>query len=401
MTFSDEKAKFIKTTKLIIKSNLSKNLVTLESYRQKIIQSYNELTNYCRAEYPKLNTESKELIIIEHKKLKDKLCICLSLLNCEYTIEQKALALLTESNVGPPSISESTSEENSSSEHDNNDINDEENETKDNMATTAIQFLSFAVKTIPEFDGSPEHLQRFLDALNLVNANVETHMASAVQLTKTKLIGTARNYITNEATLEAISETLTNNVKGESTKAVIAKLMSVKQMGKSPNAFIKEIESLTTCLKRAFITDGVPANLADDYATQNAVIAMTANATNEKVKLIMEAGQFNTMNDAVAKFVASSTEQTSGSVMYANRSNRGRGANYYTRGYNNNNNRGNNYHSRGNFVRGNYRGNNHYHNRYARGNNRGNYRGQQQIRAIDQGNMPVPQQVRLGEANMN
>lgn len=409
MTFSDEKAKFIKTTKLIIKSNLSKNIVTLESYRQKIIQSYNELTNYCRDQYPKLNSESKELIILEHKKLKEKLCICLTLLNCVYTIENKPLALLTESNVGPPAISETTSEENSSTEHDDNDndsdnIDDIHNEININneMATTTIQFLSFAGKTIPEFDGSPENLQRFTDALNLVNANVETHMNSAVQLAKTKLIGTARNFITNEATLEAIIETLKNNIKGESTKAVIAKIMSVKQLGKSPTSYIKELEELTTSLKRAYITDGVPATLADEYATQNAVVAMTKNATNEKVKLIMEAGHFDSMNDAVAKYVGTTSEHTGVSVLYANRSNRGRGANYYYRG-NNYYNRGNGHQSRGYYNRGNYTGNSQNYNRNARGYNRGNYRGrgQQQIRAVEQGNQPVPQHVRLGDANVN
>jgi len=98
---------------------------------------------------------------------------------------------------------------------------------------------------------------------------------------------------------------------------------------------------MTKALEGAYITDGLSLELARSYSTQHAVKAMTKNCTIDKVKLIMQAGTFSTMNDAVSKFVNSVTEATgqSNTVLYFK--------NYPQRG----SNRG-----RGNY-RGNFRGN--------------------------------------------
>lgn len=79
---------------------------------------------------------------------------------------------------------------------------------------------------------------------------------------------------------------------------------------KSANAYCSEIEILTKSLENAYITDGLTNEVANKYFTQVAVKAMTKNCTIDKVKFIMEAGQFNSMNDAISKFVGSCTEAT-------------------------------------------------------------------------------------------
>jgi len=53
---------------------------------------------------------------------------------------------------------------------------------------------------------------------------------------------------------------------------------------------------MTNSLEGAYITDGLPLELARSYSTQHAVKARTKNCTIDKVKLIMQAGTFNTMN---------------------------------------------------------------------------------------------------------
>lgn len=68
------------------------------------------------------------------------------------------------------------------------------------------------------------------------------HIASAVEMVKTKLKGTARNFITNEASLVAIGDKLVASIKPESTNLIISKLKNLKQ--------------LTTSLKKAFFTEG-------------------------------------------------------------------------------------------------------------------------------------------------
>lgn len=104
--------------------------------------------------------------------------------------------------------------------------------------SSSIDFLNFASRIVPEFDGSPENLQRFVDAVNLVNENAGTNESSAVSLIKTKLSGTARNFITNESTVNEIVQTLQNNIKSVSSKVLISKIMSARQNNRPTNTYV-------------------------------------------------------------------------------------------------------------------------------------------------------------------
>ncbi|XP_017464486.1 PREDICTED: uncharacterized protein LOC108383115 [Rhagoletis zephyria] len=178
------------------------------------------------------------------------------------------------------------------------------------MTQTVVEFINTATKLIPDFDGKSENLRSFLDALTLVDAIKGEHEAIAISLIKTKLKGNSRNLIDNENTIAEISTKLRTTVKGESVEVVTAKLMNIRQSSKTATNYCNEIETLTKSLENAYINDGINLNLASKYATQAAVRAITKNCTLEKVKLIMEAGQFTDMNEVISKFVGSCTEAT-------------------------------------------------------------------------------------------
>jgi len=234
------------------------------------------------------------------------------------------------------------------------------------MAQTVVEFIKLATSLIPEFDGKPENLQSFLDSLNLLDTLKGTHELTAISLIKTKLKGHARNLISNEQTIAAIIAQLSNAVKGESVEVVSAKLLNLQQKNKTANQYTQEVEKLAKALEGAYVSEGLSQTLANKYSTTTAVKAMTQNCSIDKVKLIMQAGTFTNMNDAVSKFVNRCTEITgqSNTVLY------------YRRGANNNNRGG----------RGYNRGRNFNHNNYNRGsnnnsyNNRGGRRGQYQGR---------------------
>jgi len=65
------------------------------------------------------------------------------------------------------------------------------------------------------------------------------------------------------------------------------------------------VEKLTKALEGAYISEGLSQSLANKYSTTTAVKAMTQNCSIDKVKLIMQAGTFTNMNDAISKFVNS------------------------------------------------------------------------------------------------
>lgn len=260
---------------------------------------------------------------------------------------------------------------------DTNEISDEEEtysiqETK--MSQTTVEFLKTASSLLPDFDGRFENLQSFIDALQLINSIKETHEAVAISLIKTKLKGTSRNLITNETSLDQIITTLRSKVKGESAEVVTAKLMNLKQKTKTANQYTKEVEELTRALEGAYISDGMTNELASKYSTRKAVEAMTKNCSMERVKLIMEAGNFNDMNEAISKFVniCPETDTNSAHIMHFNSARRGNYYNSrrYNRGqnrqqtsyYRHNNRRQNNANANYNRYRGNRYNNNRYRN---------------------------------------
>lgn len=208
------------------------------------------------------------------------------------------------------------------------EIEDSDSETEDEnnfeeMAITVIDFINFASKTIPEFDGTPKDLQRFLDAVNLVKANVGENEVSAVEVVKTKLKGTARNFISNEATLKDIVDKLKLNIKPESTKLIIAKMKNLKQFNKNPNDYVKEIETLSESLKTAYISEGLPITLAETYTTENVVQSIKSTSIDDKVTVVLEAGKFNSVSEVTEKFLSVKSEkiQNNAQINYFQRKN--------------------------------------------------------------------------------
>lgn len=257
---------------------------------------------------------------------------------------------------------------------------DTESETEFDM--DADKFFNFASKILTtEFDGSSEKLLAFLDSLNLIKANCNGNERNAVCYVRTKLSGKARDLISDNDSLEDIINKLKNNIKGEPSQSVIAKLQTLKQKSKSPTEFANEVEQLSLKLKRAYISEGVPVNVAEMYTTDQTVKSLSVNTNSERVKIIMQAGTFATSQDAITKFLNVNTnEPQANSVLYTHQNfrtfnnNRSRGRNNYGRQHsrnnnnnfanNNNNNTGARFHQSRNF-----RGNSN--NRYPRGGNRG------------------------------
>lgn len=97
----------------------------------------------------------------------------------------------------------------------------------------------------------------------------------------------------------AVIATLKTSVKDESVEVISAKLLNVRQ-----------VESLTKSLESAYISYDISSQSAAKYSTQSAGKALTKNVTNERVKLIMESGNFSNTNEVMTKFINSCTEAT-------------------------------------------------------------------------------------------
>jgi len=286
--------------------------------------------------------------------------------------------------------------EETESEASDSEIENEETETY-SMATNV---LNLASKILPDFDGKPENLTRFIDAIGLAATFKEDHEVVLVQLVKTKLVGKARHLVTNESTLEEIIAKLKATVKGESTELITAKILNVKQNHKTTNQFVEEIDNLCSKLEGAYIREGLNSELAQKYTTQTAVKALTTNSNTEKAKIIIESGQFNNRNDAFAKFISASTNQPTGNIKYYQQERNYRRGQSHGRGYTgyNNNRASYNNNNRNNHNNLNQRGRYNQNTGRQSNSNRGNNHWRGQVRVTQNaGNAPGPQLVQLGE----
>lgn len=436
MSLEDAKNNFKLVAKRILKSQLSTNPDTLNRYKVDIVNAYNEFIEYVTNEIIHLKNDEedlKNLYVDNITYIRTRLFECFDKLNFVYVFGDKISERINFNkliNLNPHGgdgqgeghsyrNSDENSENNRQEDRENNDNND--NNDQDTMAElTAATFLTTYIKLIPQFDGDVDKLQSCIDALNLLHLSVGTYTATAVSMIKSRLTGKARTcLLDSDNTIPLIIERLRNSIKGETSEAIVAKIHNVKQRDKSANKYVKEIEELTESLVNAFITEGLTPNLATKYATQQTVLAMKNNASNEKVKLVMEAGKFEDLNEAVAKFVSTSNDfNPQNPVMYFSQNrNPGRfqGRNFSTyRNSPNVNRNSNNF--RGNSFRNptdgnraynnrfnNYSRNNSFNGRGARSYRRGNYNGSTHqnrdlVRYVqNQGNVANPQLVTLGD----
>lgn len=125
--------------------------------------------------------------------------------------------------------------------------------------------------------------------------------------------------------------------------------MNIKQQSKSATSYAEEIQQITKKLCGAYIREGYPYHISEKLIKQNVTKAISKNAANEEVKLIMKTGNFASLNEVVSKFIEASTEATTAnsSVFYFKRPESSR---------QNHENRFNNYRGNGNS----WRRNNHF-----------------------------------------
>lgn len=241
--------------------------------------------------------------------------------------------------------------------------------------TTILEIVKTIPSLIPQYNGDGEKLNSIIAALNACKVLINNdNRAVAIQVILSRFEGKARSAVgDNPQTVDAIIESLNRKCKTSiAPETVVAKLNATKQTGDIVK-FTEQIEKLTMDLERAYISEEIPVDTALRMAVKAGVKALAAGVRNSETRLLLKAGQFNTLSAAVEKITenesAGSNSSTS-QIMYARRGGypRGRG-NYQSRGRGNNR-RGHN--SRGNYQNYNREQNHAYHHR---GNGRSRGRG--------------------------
>lgn len=184
----------------------------------------------------------------------------------------------------------------------------------------AENFLKLAATIVKDsYDGDPSKLVSFLDSLTLLNAHATDRMDVAMAFIKTRLVGDARDLITNEVTLTAVFNTLRAGIRVPTSGEITLKLAGLKHKEQSALEFSREVDSLGNMLKRSYISEGVSATSANQYATREVTKTLLASAPTSHAKAVLDAKVFNSPAEATAKYIELAKDTTASVLHFKNR----------------------------------------------------------------------------------
>lgn len=251
--------------------------------------------------------------------------------------------------------------------------------------------IKLGTALVQVYDGNPDNLNSFLDGVDLYKTTIDAKFQAATaaekqttnetvfKFVKTRLTGTARQAIGEALNLDQIIDKLKDQCSPKiSSDNVRAKLIALKQKG-SLDEFCEQVQTLTQKLSNLYIDEKIPANKAIQMATKCGVDALISGMSNNETKIILKAGTFTKITEAIQKVQENDNGEKNRSsngsqvqMLFAktNQFERGRGRGRFTndRGNFSSNHRQNSNHYRqhnnnGNFRYSNSRGN------YGRGRN--------------------------------
>jgi hypothetical protein len=236
----------------------------------------------------------------------------------------------------------------------------------------------------------------------------QEHIATGIRFLKTKLSGKARSAVPPNAQTfaeitDAIKQACKSVVKPE---VILAKLANEKQIT-DLTKFTEQVEKLTLQLENAYIAEEVPLATASRLAIRAGTNALANGLKNKETQLIIKAGKFDTLAEAIGKANENEKSTTNNAVFYykgqthnhARGGHRGRNSRGYTPrgGYSN---RGRYDANQGHYSAPRGRGGYGYRGGYGdRGRNnygRGNFHHQNRVFYAQQENMHAPQHLNVG-----
>ena len=273
-----------------------KTVYTRNKHANVLIKELNSLVNIANKNENKISRANKDIINTKWQIALTKLNVTLTRLKLRVPLngdlwEQANIETLDERGESDPT---------------------EDVQTEDNLGSedTIVlpEVMSFDIKTASTLlsvcDGSPDQVVTFIDALTLLRElTPANHAEILLRFAKVRLTGKAKNVTSAAVTIdELIKELKTHCAATESSAAVEMRLKAVRQTGDAAT-YATKIEELTQKLASQHIAEGIPAAAATRLATKCGIAALVQGARNPQTRLILKAGSFNTMTDAVTKLL--------------------------------------------------------------------------------------------------
>lgn len=265
---------------------------------------------------------------------------------------------------------------------------EQDTEIMANPGNQAVAVAGFDIKTataiVQPYDGAAENLNAFIDAVNLLKElTPENQGDMLVKFIKTRITAKARVGLTNQIRSidDLIADVKNRCEEKASPENIIAKMKSIK-MGGNLDQYCNEIEQLTAKLKGIYLEQQIPEAVAKTMATKVGVDTLINNTNNLEAKIILKAGSFSTIKEAIQKLNENSISNDNPSQILHLTNRHTNPRNNFRGRWNSNQSRGRGQANRNNYQRGNgnnFRGRIDFTSNYRqtyrgnRGNNRGNF----------------------------
>lgn len=261
-----------------------------------------------------------------------------------------------------------------------------------------LEFLNKISKLIrSEYDGEPDGLASFIDQIELVDLGTPQDKKLVLnEFIKSRLVGRAKDAVSaTDLTVEQIKTALKSKIKPENSDVVLGRLMALKADRTSLQNFQEKGEELAEKLRKAYIFDGMPNDLARKMVVEQTVEMCKSSARSEYVKTVIASAAFEEPKDVLAKFVVevTDTKEKKDATVLSISANRGRGGHGRGRGRGRQNNSNNGYYRRynNNYNNNNNGNNGQFRRRDGRGRGRGGQHGGDHfVRFIEPGNGQPP-----------
>lgn len=163
--------------------------------------------------------------------------------------------------------------------------------------------LRQATSLMQPYDGAAAGLDAFIDSAKLLGELIQpTHMAMAVKFIKTRLSGKARSGLPDTiVTIDALVDHVRTRCQDTATPdSIVAQLNTLRQRGPI-TSFCEEIENLCSKLEKVYVSQKVPEEVAKTMTTRAGVNALIKGVTASETKLILKAGNYSSIKDALKK----------------------------------------------------------------------------------------------------
>lgn len=365
--------------KKITRKNASEKEEVIELRTNKIINAYNKLVEFITPIINKDDDETTKNLRDELTKRKDYISDDLQILNSNARVPD---------NITEKIKTDQTNKNNDDKMDENKtDVNKHKKNNSQNKISSSEYYKMCNQQLNYTYMGDPLGLPPLIDAIELLQFmdDENSHENILLRVLRTKLKGTAREYLPRNATIAEIKEILQRKIKVKNSKIITGQLMALKADKTNFTEYATRAEDLAEQFNRSLILENVPSETANAMTIEKTIDLCTSNTRSQIVKSVLESTKFDDPKEVIATYIIQERKHNPNETQVlafqqTNRFNRnrnfGNAQRYQRNGYQNNNYRNNFRPNRHNFNRNTHSQRGHRDNR-GRGHNRGYHRGGQ------------------------